>query len=229
MRRAWPHASVRGVSARPHARVLSSARPSLVQGSEDPLIQLFRSDRAVQSIRACPLPAGGALVFSHRVMHWGSRGHAGCTTPRFSLSLGCSHAPQAERSAGLGAHSAPRALLGLAGGYGLATTAPRPTYPPPKPRHGRRRRAAAPSPPSLRHLRRLQPRPPPSPRHSRRAAVRHESFEKPYLRAPSEHLPFPRPKVRAALAAAQLINYHERFDFGGELLSLLGTAARSER
>ena len=44
-------------------------------GAEDPLLALLRSDRAVQSIRACPLEAGGALIFSHRAMHWGSRGH----------------------------------------------------------------------------------------------------------------------------------------------------------
>ena len=60
--------------------------------AEDPLIRLLRSDAAVQSIRACPLPAGGALIFSHRAMHWGSRGHGGCAAPRFSLSFGCAHA-----------------------------------------------------------------------------------------------------------------------------------------
>ena len=59
------------------------------EGAEDPLVALLRSDSAVQSIRACPLPAGGAVLFSHRVMHWGSRGHPRCTTPRFSLSFGC--------------------------------------------------------------------------------------------------------------------------------------------
>ena len=67
------------------------------EGAEDPLVALLRSDSAVQSIRACPLPAGGAVLFSHRVMHWGSRGHPRCTTPRFSLSFGCAD-PSFERA-----------------------------------------------------------------------------------------------------------------------------------
>ena len=108
---------------------------------------LLRSDRAVQSIRACPLPAGAAVLFSHRVMHWGARGHPSCTTPRFSLSFGCAD----------------------------------------------------------------------------------PSFERPYLKAAASHLPFPRPAVRAALAAAQLINYHERFAFGAPLLSLFGRVFRAHR
>ena len=117
------------------------------EGAEDPLVALLRSDSAVQSIRACPLPAGAAVLFSHRVMHWGSRGHPRCTTPRFSLSFGCAD----------------------------------------------------------------------------------PSFERAYLRAPASHLPFPRPAVRAALAAAQLINYHERFAFGAPLLSLFGRVFRAHR
>jgi len=110
-------------------------------------VALLRSDRAVQSIRACALPAGAAVLFSHRVMHWGSRGHPRCTTPRFSLSFGCAD----------------------------------------------------------------------------------PSFERPYLKAAASHLPFPRPAVRAALAAAQLINYHERFAFGAPLLSLFGRVFRAHR
>ena len=108
---------------------------------------LLRSDRAVQSIRACALPAGAAVLFSHRVMHWGSRGHPRCTTPRFSLSFGCAD----------------------------------------------------------------------------------PSFERPYLKAAASHLPFPRPAVRAALAAAQLINYHERFAFDAKQLRTFGRTFAASR
>lgn len=37
-------------------------------------------------------------------------------------------------------------------------------------------------------------------------------FERPYFKNPQAHLPFPKPSLRAALASAQLINYHERYD-----------------
>ena len=79
----------------PHLHLHPQPHPH--QGAEDPLVALLRSDSAVQSIRACPLPAGGAVLFSHRVMHWGSRGHPRCTTPRFSLSFGCAD-PSFERA-----------------------------------------------------------------------------------------------------------------------------------
>lgn len=54
-------------------------------------------------------------------------------------------------------------------------------------------------------------------------------FEPSYLRDPSAHLPFPRVGVRAALAGAQLINYHERFDFGAARLRALASMFRAER
>jgi len=108
--------------------------------ADDPLHTALKSDSAVQAIRAVPLDAGGALIFSHRLMHWGSRGSASCAEPRVSLSFGCS-------------------------GSG---------------------------------------------------------FEPAYLRCPSFHLPFPKLAIRLALAAAQLINYHERFDFSGSMLVLFG-------
>ena len=77
-----PHSYPHSYSHPPHLHLHPQPHPH--QGAEDPLVALLRSDSAVQSIRACPLPAGGAVLFSHRVMHWGSRGHPRCTTPRLS-------------------------------------------------------------------------------------------------------------------------------------------------
>lgn len=115
--------------------------------AEDPLISVLRSDAAVQAVRACPLPKGGVLIFSHRAMHWGSRGREDCDSARISVSFG---------------HSDP-------------------------------------------------------------------SFEAPYFAQPQQHLPFPRPPARIALAAAQLINYHERFSFGCSLLRRLGATVRKRQ
>ncbi len=57
--------------------------------AEDPLIQIFRSsDEAVQAVRACPLKPGGAVIFSHRTMHWGSKGSTACANERISISFG---------------------------------------------------------------------------------------------------------------------------------------------
>lgn len=115
--------------------------------AEDPLIALMRNDAAVQSIRCCPLKPGGVVVFSHRCMHWGSKGRPTCQKPRVSISFGCSD----------------------------------------------------------------------------------PSFEAPFLGRPEQHLPFPKPSVRAALAAAQLINYHERFNFAPAMLRRFGASYRAKR
>lgn len=115
--------------------------------AEDPLLTVMRSDAAVQSVRACPLRPGGAVLFSHRAMHWGSKGLSTCDKPRVSISFGCSD----------------------------------------------------------------------------------PSFEKPYLAKPTAHLPFPKPAIRAALVSAQLINYHERFDFSPALLRKFGATFRAKR
>mmetsp|Transcript_5639 Transcript_5639/g.17346 ORF Transcript_5639/g.17346 Transcript_5639/m.17346 type:complete len:569 (+) Transcript_5639:195-1901(+) len=111
----------------------------------DPLQLALRSDAAIQAIRACPLPPGGCLIFTHRAMHWGSRGCDYNTSgPRISVSFGCSD----------------------------------------------------------------------------------PSFEAPYLAKPEALLPLPPVAARAALAAAQLINYHERFEFSSRMLRLLGRIFR---
>jgi hypothetical protein len=116
--------------------------------AEDPLINLFKSsDAAVQAVRACPLRAGGTIIFSHRIMHWGSKGDPDCDKDRISVTFG---------------HSEPR-------------------------------------------------------------------FEPPYLATPQAHLPFPKAPLRLALASAQLINYHERFEFGFGLLRRLGSTFRARK
>lgn len=115
--------------------------------AEDPLSRALRSDAAVQAITACHLQPGGMVFFTHRAMHWGSRGRPDCTRPRISISFGCSD----------------------------------------------------------------------------------PSFEKPYFRHPEQHLPFPKLPLRTALAAAQLINYHERFSFDTTLLRCFGATFRSRR
>ena len=116
--------------------------------AEDPLLRVFRSsDAAVQSVRACPLKPGGVVIFTHRAMHWGSKGQDECADARISIS------------------------------YGFTDP----------------------------------------------------SFEAPYFRAPEQVLPFPPVPMRAALASAQLINYHERFDFGLPLLRRFGSTFNAHR
>ena len=55
------------------------------------------------------------------------------------------------------------------------------------------------------------------------------SFEAPFLRDTASQLPYPPVKVRVALAAAQLINYHERFAFGVPLLRRLGATFKARK
>ncbi|KAL1520001.1 hypothetical protein AB1Y20_023482 [Prymnesium parvum] len=115
--------------------------------AEDPLARVLKSDEAVQAVTACHLRPGGAVFFSHRVMHWGSRGRRDCERPRISVSFGCAD----------------------------------------------------------------------------------PSFERPYFKKPAAHLPFPKPSLRAALVSAQLINYHERFEFSVSLLRCFGATFRAKR
>mmetsp|Transcript_19000 Transcript_19000/g.36272 ORF Transcript_19000/g.36272 Transcript_19000/m.36272 type:complete len:500 (+) Transcript_19000:120-1619(+) len=56
----------------------------------DPLPLAMNCKQAYQTIRAVPAEAGSAVVFTHRVIHWGSRGRKGYHTPRISFSFGCS-------------------------------------------------------------------------------------------------------------------------------------------
>ncbi|KAJ8903412.1 hypothetical protein NDN08_004520 [Rhodosorus marinus] len=56
--------------------------------TEDPLQRALKKKDDYQSIRAVPLQAGGAAIFSHRIIHWGSRGRKGPDVrPRISISF----------------------------------------------------------------------------------------------------------------------------------------------
>jgi hypothetical protein len=65
--------------------------PGYLAGDEDdtdPLERCLRRKEDYQSIRAFPLGAGEAVCFTHRTLHWGSRGSAReSRDPRMSLAL----------------------------------------------------------------------------------------------------------------------------------------------
>ena len=56
-------------------------------GPEDPLRRALADKAAYQAIRALPRCAGEAVVFSHRILHWGSAGDAGEAAPRLAISF----------------------------------------------------------------------------------------------------------------------------------------------
>ncbi|KAG2440535.1 hypothetical protein HYH02_010413 [Chlamydomonas schloesseri] len=55
----------------------------------DPLAVALAGKEDYQAIRALPAEAGSALIFTHRIIHWGSRGRKGFHTPRLAVSWGC--------------------------------------------------------------------------------------------------------------------------------------------
>uniref|UniRef100_A0A383VR10 Phytanoyl-CoA dioxygenase n=1 Tax=Tetradesmus obliquus TaxID=3088 RepID=A0A383VR10_TETOB len=55
----------------------------------DPLTAALPDKAAYQHIRALPCTAGAACIFTHRTIHWGSRGRPSYPTPRISISWGC--------------------------------------------------------------------------------------------------------------------------------------------
>ncbi|GBF92896.1 hypothetical protein Rsub_05732 [Raphidocelis subcapitata] len=75
--------------------VPSYADPGYLEGdpededAPDPLARALSTKESYQHIRALPTPAGGAALFTHRIIHWGSRGRPGHPVPRVSLSFGC--------------------------------------------------------------------------------------------------------------------------------------------
>jgi len=54
---------------------------------QDPLQVALPNKEAYQNIRALPLAAGSAVMFTHRIIHWGSAGRAGYHTPRIACSF----------------------------------------------------------------------------------------------------------------------------------------------
>eukprot|EP00877_Chromochloris_zofingiensis_P008660 jgi/Chrzof1/4047/Cz13g18120.t1 len=107
----------------------------------DPLQAALSSKEAYQHIRALPAEPGSAVIFTHRIIHWGSQGREGYhKSPRISMSFACAD----------------------------------------------------------------------------------DAYEPPYLSR--QYLPFPPLELRVALAAAQMIIYHERFECSARQLSLFHDA-----
>uniref|UniRef100_A0A7R9WSB1 Uncharacterized protein n=1 Tax=Craspedostauros australis TaxID=1486917 RepID=A0A7R9WSB1_9STRA len=70
-----------------------SLDPGYMQGdvdSADPLQRALCDKHAYQHIRAMPRQAGQSVLFSHRIIHWGSHCHAR-TQPRIAISFVASH------------------------------------------------------------------------------------------------------------------------------------------
>ncbi len=57
----------------------------------DPLQRCIPDKTGWQNIRAVPVQSGDAVFFSHRILHWGSRGRKGFETPRIALSVACAN------------------------------------------------------------------------------------------------------------------------------------------
>jgi hypothetical protein len=54
----------------------------------DPLRAALKDKESYQHIRALPLDAGGVVIFTHRILHWGSKGRPSYKgEPRISLSV----------------------------------------------------------------------------------------------------------------------------------------------
>jgi hypothetical protein len=67
--------------------------PGYIEGDieeKDPLSRALPTKEAYQNIRGLPTEASGALIFTHRIIHWGSSGRPGSGNPRISLSIGFS-------------------------------------------------------------------------------------------------------------------------------------------
>ena len=54
---------------------------------KDPLQKALTSKTDYQNIRAIPRLSGQAVMFTHRILHWGSKGNPQCKHPRVALSF----------------------------------------------------------------------------------------------------------------------------------------------
>lgn len=66
------------------------ADPGYLNGDRDdmdPLQVALPKKESYQNIRAIPLAAGTAVFFTHRIIHWGSKGRVGYHTPRIACSF----------------------------------------------------------------------------------------------------------------------------------------------
>ena len=57
------------------------------ESKPDPLQTALTSKVDYQNIRALPRKAGESVVFTHRILHWGSKGNKRCKLPRIALSF----------------------------------------------------------------------------------------------------------------------------------------------
>lgn len=57
------------------------------QVQQDPLSRCLQNKESYQNIRALPRQAGESIAFTHRIIHWGSRGNSNCTQPRIAISF----------------------------------------------------------------------------------------------------------------------------------------------
>jgi ectoine hydroxylase-related dioxygenase (phytanoyl-CoA dioxygenase family) len=74
--------------------------PGYLAGDEDydPLTRALPTKESYQNIRALPRQPGQSVLFTHRILHWGSRGNPMTSSePRIAISFVCSD-PAFERS-----------------------------------------------------------------------------------------------------------------------------------
>ena len=58
---------------------------------QDPLTRCLSCKESYQNIRALPRAPGESIAFTHRILHWGSKGNKNCTNaPRIAISFVCS-------------------------------------------------------------------------------------------------------------------------------------------
>ena len=48
---------------------------------------VLNQPNGIQNIRCLPAKAGSAVVFSHRIIHWGSKSTLGYQTPRIAVAF----------------------------------------------------------------------------------------------------------------------------------------------
>lgn len=60
-----------------------------VKGRDDPLTRALSTKESYQNIRALPRQSGQSLIFTHRILHWGSKGNSNALNvqPRIAISF----------------------------------------------------------------------------------------------------------------------------------------------
>jgi ectoine hydroxylase-related dioxygenase (phytanoyl-CoA dioxygenase family) len=60
------------------------------EDAPEPMRAALPNKEAFQHIRAVPAMPGDAILFTHRIIHWGSAGSKRAAAARVSISFGCS-------------------------------------------------------------------------------------------------------------------------------------------